>query len=284
MTAQIIDGKKIAAEIRASVKQETALLKEKGIVPGLAVVLVGDDPASKVYVGQKEKGCLEAGFASFLHRLPAAATQKELLSLIDQLNKDKAVHGILVQLPLPPQIDPDTVLAAIKPEKDVDGFHPVNMGRLVAGLPASEPCTPKGIMRLLKSTGIPLTGKNAVVIGRSNIVGKPVALMLLAESATVTICHSRTEDLASHVQRADILVAAVGRPRFVTDDMVKEGAVVIDVGINRLDEGLVGDVDYGPVSEKASWITPVPGGVGPMTIAMLLENTLEQAKNVNAPK
>jgi methylenetetrahydrofolate dehydrogenase (NADP+)/methenyltetrahydrofolate cyclohydrolase len=278
MTARILDGKKLSAEIRASIKEETALLREKGIVPGLAVVLVGDDPASKVYVGQKEKGCLEAGFASFLHRLPDSTTQEELLALIGRLNGDPSVHGILVQLPLPPQIDPDTVLAAIRPEKDVDGFHPVNIGRLVAGLPACEPCTPKGILRLLKSTGIPLAGKETVVIGRSNIVGKPVALMLLAESATVTVCHSRTRDLAEHVRRADVLVAAVGKPRFVTADMVKEGAVVVDVGINRLEEGLVGDVDYGPVSEKASWITPVPGGVGPMTIAMLLENTLEQAK------
>ena len=280
MTARILDGKKLSAEIRASVKEETAFLREKGIVPGLAVVLVGDDPASKVYVGQKEKGCLEAGFASFLHRLPASTTQEQLLDLIGRLNGDALVHGILVQLPLPPQIDPDTVLAAIRPEKDVDGFHPVNIGRLVAGLPACEPCTPKGILRLLKSTEIPLAGKEAVVIGRSNIVGKPVALMLLAESATVTVCHSRTRDLAEHVRRADILVAAIGKPRFVTADMVKEGAVVVDVGINRLEEGLVGDVDYGPVSEKASWITPVPGGVGPMTIAMLLENTLEQAKKV----
>lgn len=278
MTARILDGKKLSAEIRASIKEETALLREKGIVPGLAVVLVGDDPASRVYVGQKEKGCLEAGFASFLHRLPAATTQEELLGLIDRLNGDASVHGILVQLPLPPQIDPDTVLASIRPEKDVDGFHPVNIGRLVAGLPSCEPCTPKGILRLLKSTGIPLAGKEAVVIGRSNIVGKPVALMLLAESATVTVCHSRTKDLAEHLRRADILVAAVGKPRFVTADMVKDGAVVVDVGINRLEEGLVGDVDYGPVSEKASWVTPVPGGVGPMTIAMLLENTLEQAK------
>ncbi|HPF85364.1 MAG TPA: bifunctional methylenetetrahydrofolate dehydrogenase/methenyltetrahydrofolate cyclohydrolase FolD, partial [Aminivibrio sp.] len=260
MTARILDGKKLSAEIRASIKQETALLREKGIVPGLAVVLVGDDPASKVYVGQKEKGCLEAGFASFLHRLPASTTQEQLLDLIGRLNGDALVHGILVQLPLPPQIDPDTVLAAIRPEKDVDGFHPVNIGRLVAGLPACEPCTPKGILRLLKSTEIPLAGKEAVVIGRSNIVGKPVALMLLAESATVTVCHSRTRDLAEHVRRADILVAAIGKPRFVTADMVKEGAVVVDVGINRLEEGLVGDVDYGPVSEKASWITPVPGG------------------------
>ena len=277
MTARILDGKKLSAEIRASVKEETAFLREKGIVPGLAVVLVGDDPASKVYVGQKEKGCLEAGFASFLHRLPDSTTQEELLDLIGRLNGDASVHGILVQLPLPRQIDPDTVLAAIRPEKDVDGFHPVNVGRLVAGLPACEPCTPKGILRLLKSTGIPLAGKEAVVIGRSNIVGKPVALMLLAESATVTVCHSRTQDLAGHVRRADVLVAAIGKPRFVTADMVKEGAVVVDVGINRLEEGLVGDVDFGPVSEKAAWITPVPGGVGPMTIAMLLENTLEQA-------
>jgi methylenetetrahydrofolate dehydrogenase (NADP+)/methenyltetrahydrofolate cyclohydrolase len=278
MTARILDGKKLAAEIKADVKERTALLKQRGVTPGLAVVLVGEDPASKVYVGQKEKGCLEAGFASFLHRLPESTSQGELLALIERLNSDRTVHGILVQLPLPRQIDPDTVLAAIRPEKDVDGFHPVNMGRLVAGLPASEPCTPKGIMRLLKSTGLTLSGKEAVVIGRSNIVGKPVALMLLAESATVTICHSRTEDLAAHARRADILVAAVGKPRFVTGDMVKEGAIVVDVGINRLEEGLVGDVDYEPAAERASWITPVPGGVGPMTIAMLLENTLEQAE------
>ena len=282
MTAKILDGKKMSAEIRAAIKEKVVLLKEKGIGPGLAVILVGDNPASKVYVGQKEKGCLEAGFASFLHRLPETTSQEELLALIDKLNADKTVHGILVQLPLPRQIDPDTVLSAIRPEKDVDGFHPVNIGRLVAGLPASEPCTPKGILRLLKSTGIPLAGKEAVVIGRSNIVGKPVALMLLAESATVTICHSKTADLAEHARRADILVAAIGKPRFVTADMVKEGAVVIDVGINRLEEGLVGDVDYEPVAEKASWITPVPGGVGPMTIAMLLENTLEQAEKTGA--
>lgn len=278
MTAKILDGKKIAAEIRASVKGETRLLKERGIVPGLAVVLVGDNPASKVYVGQKEKGCLEAGFASFLHRLPGGTSQKDLLDLISKLNADPLVHGILVQLPLPDQIDEEKVIAAIKPEKDVDGFSPVNMGRLVAGMSAIEPCTPKGIMRLLEASGIELAGKEAVVIGRSNIVGKPVALMLLAKSATVTVCHSRTRDLDAHTKRADILVAAVGRPRFVTADMVKDGVVVIDVGINRLEEGLVGDVDFEGVSEKASWITPVPGGVGPMTIAMLLENTLEQAK------
>ncbi len=278
MTARILDGKKIAADIRASVKNETRLLKEQGIVPGLAVVLVGDNPASKVYVGQKEKGCLEAGFASFLHRLPGSTTEKDLLDLVKKLNGDPSVHGILVQLPLPEQIDEEKVITAIKPEKDVDGFSPVNLGRLMAGMAAIEPCTPKGIMRLLEESGIELKGKEAVVIGRSNIVGKPVALMLLAESATVTVCHSRTRNLAEHTKRADILVAAVGRPRFVTADMVKDGVVVIDVGINRLEDGLVGDVDFEGVSEKASWITPVPGGVGPMTIAMLLENTLGQAK------
>jgi methylenetetrahydrofolate dehydrogenase (NADP+)/methenyltetrahydrofolate cyclohydrolase len=279
MTAKILDGKKVASEVRAAVKEEVDSLKaSNGVVPGLAVVLVGDDPASKVYVGQKEKACREVGFASFLHRLPASTEEKELLALIRKLNDEVTVHGILVQLPLPPQIDPDTVLSAIRPEKDVDGFHPVNTGRLVAGLPCCEPCTPKGIMRLLENAGIPLKGKEAVVLGRSNIVGKPVAIMLLAKSATVTVCHSRTKDLADHVRRADVLVAAIGKPRFVTADMVKEGAVVVDVGINRLDEGLVGDVDFGPVSEKASWITPVPGGVGPMTIAMLLENTMEQAR------
>ena len=278
MTAKILDGKKLASEIKADVRERTERLKERGVTPGLAVVLVGEDPASKVYVGQKEKGCRDAGFASFLHRMPETTTQSELLALIERLNSDRTVHGILVQLPLPGHIDSDAVLSAIRPEKDVDGFHPVNIGRLVSGLPSCEPCTPKGIMRLLKSAEIPLSGKEAVIIGRSNIVGKPVAMMLLAESATVTICHSRTEELADHARRADILIAAVGKPRFVTGDMVKEGAVVVDVGINRLEEGLVGDVDYEAAAERASWITPVPGGVGPMTIAMLLENTLEQAE------
>ena len=278
MTAKILDGKKLASEIKADVRERTERLKERGVTPGLAVVLVGEDPASKVYVGQKEKGCRDAGFASFLHRLPETTTQGELLALIERLNSDRTVHGILVQLPLPRHIDSDAVLSAIRPGKDVDGFHPVNIGRLVSGLPSCEPCTPKGIMRLLKSAEIPLSGKEAVIIGRSNIVGKPVAMMLLAESATVTICHSRTEELADHARRADILIAAVGKPRFVTGDMVKEGAVVVDVGINRLEEGLVGDVDYEAAAERASWITPVPGGVGPMTIAMLLENTLEQAE------
>jgi len=272
--AAIIDGNEIARAVRADIKAQTSSLwEEAGVRPGLAVILVGEDPASQIYVRRKENACAEVGFLSREFKLPATTTEEELLGIVEGLNEDPAIHGILVQLPLPPQIDPDTVLAAIRPEKDVDGFHPVNIGRLVAGLPSCEPCTPKGILRLLKSTGIPLAGKEAVVIGRSNIVGKPVALMLLAESATVTVCHSRTKDLAEHLRRADILVAAVGKPRFVTADMVKEGAVVVDVGINRLEEGLVGDVDYGPVSEKASWVTPVPGGVGPMTIAMLMVNT-----------
>ncbi len=277
MSAQILDGKAISASIRERVRAEVERLKARGIVPGLAVVLVGENPASKVYVGQKEKACLSAGFASFLHRLPASTSQHELLELVDGLNRDPSVHGILVQLPLPPQIDPDTVISAIRPEKDVDGFHPINAGKLLAGLPCIEPCTPKGVMHLIAETGISLEGREAVVVGRSNIVGKPVSLMLLSKNATVTVCHSRTKNIAQHLRHADIIVAAVGRPRFVTADMVREGAVVIDVGINRLDEGLVGDVDYETVAEKASWITPVPGGVGPMTIAMLLQNTLDVA-------
>ena len=277
MSARILDGKVISASIRERVRAEVEQLKPRGVVPGLAVVLVGENPASKVYVGQKEKACLSAGFASFLHKLPASTSQEELLELVGDLNRDPAVHGILVQLPLPPQIDPDTVISAIRPEKDVDGFHPINAGKLLAGLPCIEPCTPKGVMRLIEETGITLEGKEAAVVGRSNIVGKPVSLMLLAKNATVTVCHSRTKDIADHLRRADVLVAAVGRPRFVTAEMVKEGAVVIDVGINRLEGGLVGDVDYDAVAEKASWITPVPGGVGPMTIAMLLQNTVDVA-------
>ena len=267
----------ISASIRERVRAEVEQLKPRGVVPGLAVVLVGENPASKVYVGQKEKACLSAGFASFLHKLPASTSQEELLELVGDLNRDPAVHGILVHLPLPPQIAPDTVISAIRPEKDVDGFHPINAGKLLAGLPCIEPCTPKGVMRLIEETGISLEGKEAAVVGRSNIVGKPVSLMLLAKNATVTVCHSRTKDIADHLRRADVLVAAVGRPRFVTAEMVKEGAVVIDVGINRLEGGLVGDVDYDAVAEKASWITPVPGGVGPMTIAMLLQNTVDVA-------
>jgi len=275
MTAQLLDGKKVASEIKAAVAKKAAELKARGVTPGLTVILVGENPASKVYVGQKEKACIEAGFNSVLLEMPGTATQEELVETIAGLNADPSVHGILVQLPLPRQIDPDAVIAAIDPAKDVDGFHPVNMGHLVTGLPCTEPCTPKGIMYLLESHGIELEGKKAVVLGRSNIVGKPIAHMLLAKNATVTICHSRTPDIGSYTREADIVIAAVGKPRFLTSEMVKEGCVIVDVGINRLEEGLVGDVDFEAVKEKAAWITPVPGGVGPMTIAMLLLNTME---------
>ncbi|MDD2205932.1 MAG: bifunctional methylenetetrahydrofolate dehydrogenase/methenyltetrahydrofolate cyclohydrolase FolD [Aminobacterium sp.] len=276
MKAQILDGKKVAADVRASIKKEVDSLKAEGKhIPGLAVVLVGENPASKVYVGQKEKKCKEVGFNSFLHKLPATTTEEELLKLIETLNNDKAVDGILVQLPLPPQIGTNKILKAIDPLKDVDGFHPVNMGNLVTGLPAVHPCTPKGIMYMLDAYNIDIEGKHAVVVGRSNIVGKPIAHLLLDRNATVTICHSRTRDLASIVRQADIVVAAVGKPHLITASMVKEGAVIVDVGMNRLEEGLVGDVDFEAVAEVASWITPVPGGVGPLTIAMLLQNTLE---------
>ena len=277
MSAKILDGKKISAEIRLSIKEEVKKLKERSISPTLAVVLIGDDPASKVYVGQKEKGCEEAGIISRKYALPSETTQDELLSLVKNLNDDNAVHGILVQFPLPKHLSETAVLAAIHPDKDVDGFHALNVGRLFSGLPCFESCTPKGVITLIERTGIPIEGKNAVVIGRSNIVGKPVAAMLLARNATVTITHSKTSNLPEVVRQADIVVAAIGKPRFVTADMIKEGALVIDVGINRLPEGLVGDVDYEAVSKKASWITPVPGGVGPMTIAMLLQNTLKAA-------
>ncbi|MDD2378528.1 MULTISPECIES: bifunctional methylenetetrahydrofolate dehydrogenase/methenyltetrahydrofolate cyclohydrolase FolD [Aminobacterium] len=276
MKAHILDGKKVAADVVASIKKEVEEIKAQGKhVPGLAVVLVGENPASKVYVGQKEKKCKEVDFNSFLHKLPASTTEEELLKLIDTLNNDRAIDGILVQLPLPEQINTDKVLMAIAPSKDVDGFHPVNMGNLVTGLPAVHPCTPKGIMYILDAYNIDIEGKHAVVVGRSNIVGKPIAHLLLDRNATVTICHSRTKDLAAIVRQADIVVAAVGRPRMITASMVKEGAVVIDVGINRLEDGLVGDVDFEGVAEVASWITPVPGGVGPLTIAMLLQNALE---------
>ncbi len=277
MTAQLLDGKKVASEIKAAVAKKAAELKARGVTPGLTVILVGENPASKVYVGQKEKACIEAGFNSVLLEMPGTATQEELVETIAGLNADPSVHGILVQLPLPRQIDPDAVIAAIDPAKDVDGFHPVNVGRLVAGLPGMVPCTPLGVVRLLEAYGLPLAGKHAVIVGRSNIVGKPMAHLLLARDCTVTICHSRTADLASFTRQADILVAAVGRPKTITADMVKPGAIVVDVGINRLETGLVGDVDFGPASAVAGWITPVPGGVGPLTIAMLLENTLSAA-------
>lgn len=280
--ATIIDGKAISQKIRSEVKAATEILiKEKGVTPGLAVVLVGDNPASKVYVGSKEKACVEMGFYSEKHVLPVTASQDELLKLIDKLNKDKNIHGILVQLPLPRQINEDLVLEAISPEKDVDGFHPYNVGRLAVGKPLFQPCTPYGMMKMLEYSSISVEGKHAVIIGRSNIVGKPIALMLLQKSATVTICHSKTKDLKAEVKRADIVVAAIGKPEFVTGDMLKEGAVVLDVGINRLESGkLVGDVDFASAEKVASAITPVPGGVGPMTIAMLMYNTLESAKRV----
>jgi methylenetetrahydrofolate dehydrogenase (NADP+)/methenyltetrahydrofolate cyclohydrolase len=280
VSAQIIDGKALAQTIREGIAEEVRLLeKDTGIKPGLAAVLVGDDPASAVYVKNKRIACEKAGLYPQEHLLPASTTQDALLKLIHQLNVDSRIHGILVQLPLPPGIDSQAILQAVSPEKDVDGFHPVNVGRLVAGDPVFIPCTPKGVIQMIDSTGQDIAGKRAVVIGRSNIVGKPVAMLLLHRHATVTICHSRTKDLPGVVREADILIAAIGKPLFVTPDMVKEGAIVIDVGINRLADGkLVGDVDIERVKERAGWITPVPGGVGPMTIAMLLQNTLESAK------
>lgn len=277
MSAQILDGKKVATDVRANITKEIEQLKTKGITPGLAVVLVGEDPASQVYVRNKEKACHAVGIDSFMHRLPADTKEETLLELIEKLNADTAVHGILVQLPLPRQIDPDAVLQTIDPAKDVDGFHPFNAGKLLAGLKSFVPCTPRGIMHLLAAYNISLAGKHAVVVGRSNIVGKPMAHLLLARDATVTVCHSKTAGLKDFTRSADILVVAVGRPRFITADMVKPGAVVVDVGINRLDEGIVGDVDFDQVKEVASYITPVPGGVGPLTIAMLLQNTMEAA-------
>lgn len=275
MPAQILDGKKVATDVRAQIAKEVE--QTEGITPGLAVVLVGDDQASQVYVRNKEKACNSVGINSFMHLLPASTRQEELLDLIKKLNADSKVHGILVQLPVPPQIDPDIILQAIDPTKDVDGFHPFNTGKLMAGLETFVPCTPRGIMHLLAAYNISLAGKHAVVVGRSNIVGKPMASLLMARDATVTVCHSKTSDLKEFTRSADILVVAVGRPRLITADMVKPGAVVVDVGINRLPEGLVGDVDFDTVKEVASYITPVPGGVGPLTIAMLLQNTLESA-------
>ena len=276
MTAQILDGKETASRVRENIATEVRELQKKGERPPcLAVVIVGENPASKVYVGQKEKACAAAGFRSLLHRLPEETTQKELLELVHGMNEDPAIDGILVQLPLPEHMDSSGIIRAIAPEKDVDGFSPENMGNLVTGLPCTEPCTPKGIIYLLEEYGISPEGKHAVILGRSNIVGKPVAHLLLARNATVTLCHSRTKDLARYTREADIIVAALGKPRFLSADMVREGAVVIDVGINRLEEGLVGDVDFENLLPKASWITPVPGGIGPMTITMLLLNTLE---------
>ena len=273
-----IEGKLLAARVKERVAAGVAQLKEKGIEPCLAVIMVGENPASQVYVKGKVKDCAECGIKSLEIHLPAETTQEELLQKLAELADDAGVHGLLVQLPLPAHIDEKTVIEAIPPQKDVDGFTAVNVGRMMIGEECFLPCTPAGCMEMIRSTGVSISGKNAVVIGRSNIVGKPAAMLLLRENATVTICHSRTEDLAEHTRRADILVAAVGKPRFVTADMVKEGAAVLDVGINRVDGKLCGDVDFEHVKEKAGWISPVPGGVGKMTIAMLMENTVSAAE------
>lgn len=292
MSAKIIDGKQVAVDIRAELKSEVAQLAEKGIVPGLGVILVGEDPASKSYVSAKERACGEIGIFSDDHRLSAETTQEELLALVERMNKDPKINGILVQLPLPKHIDESAVLLAIDPDKDVDGFHPMNVGKMVVGEKAFLPCTPHGVIQLLKRSGVDTCGKHVVVVGRSNIVGKPVANMLIQKqeggNATVTLCHTRTKDLGYHTRQADIIIAASGCPNTVTADMVKEGAVVIDVGVNRVEDPtrergyrLVGDVDFEAVKEKASLITPVPGGVGPMTITMLLYNTVESAKRAN---
>lgn len=279
MSAQRIEGKALAAAVKARAAEQVEQLKQQGIEPCLAVVLVGENPASQTYVAGKERDCAACGIRSVRYDLPAETSKQELLDLLAKLAADDSVHGMLVQLPLPSQIDEQAVIAAIPPEKDVDGFTPVNVGRMMIGQPCFLPCTPAGCIEMIRSTGISIAGKHAVVVGRSNIVGKPAAMLLLAENATVTICHSRTADLADQCRAADILVAAVGKPGFITGDMVKPGAVVIDVGINRGADGkLCGDVDYASAAEKAAFITPVPGGVGLMTRAMLMENTVQAAR------
>ncbi len=290
--AVLIDGKALALEVRADVARDAALLAAQGVTPGLTVVLVGDDPASAVYVGAKERACREAGMNGETIRLPAESSEAELLAVVDRLNADPSIHGILVQMPLPSQIDADTVIRRIRPDKDVDGFHPVNVGKLLIGeRDGFVPCTPAGIMVMLEKHNVPLRGAEVVVVGRSNIVGKPMAALLIQQGvdATVTVCHSRTRDLAEHTRRADVLIAAVGRARLITADMVKAGAVVIDVGMNRIADAsrasgtrLVGDVDFDSVRQVASLITPVPGGVGPMTIAMLLRSTVRAARQAAA--
>lgn len=275
MAAQIINGKEIAAQIRRELKERVERLAAQGRRPGLAVVLVGDNPASAVYVRQKKKACQEIGIYSEEHKLSGTISQAELLALVDKLNVDPKIHGILVQLPLPEGLNEEEVINRIDPRKDVDGFHPVNVGKLSIGLPTFVPCTPAGVLELVKRTGISIAGKKVVVLGRSNIVGKPAALLFLRENATVTICHSRTENVQAECAQADILVVAVGRPKLVKREWVKPGAVVIDVGINRVEGKIVGDVDFDEVKEVAGAITPVPGGVGPMTIAMLMKNTVD---------
>ncbi len=294
MAAQIIDGKQVAAEMRAELKAEVAKLKEQGIVPGLGVILVGEDPASQSYVRAKERACEELGIYSDDNRLPADTTQQDLIALVNQMNNDPKINGILVQLPLPKGLNESEVLLAIDPDKDVDGFHPTNVGKMVAGQKTFLPCTPHGVIQLLLRSGVTIEGAKVVIVGRSNIVGKPLANMLIQKNAkgnaTVTVCHTRTADLAWHTRQADIVIAAAGRPNTITADMVKDGVVVIDVGVNRVEDAtkkkgyrLVGDVDFEAVKEKASLITPVPGGVGPMTITMLLYNTVESAKRTGTP-
>ncbi len=284
MSARILDGKSLAASVRARVKDDVARLAQRGIRPGLAVILAGSDPASKVYVRNKARACEETGVRSQVFEYDETVSESALLERIAALNADPAVHGVLVQLPLPKGIDSARVLESVSPSKDVDGFHAQNLGALVAGAPRFLPCTPAGVMRLIEHAGVPVAGRRAVVIGRSAIVGKPVSLLLLQKDATVTICHSKSADLAATTREADILVAAVGRPKLVTASMVKPGACVIDVGINRLADGsLAGDVDFDAVKQVAGWITPVPGGVGPMTIAMLLENCLKAASSMPRP-
>jgi len=283
--AQIIDGKAVAAQVRAEVARSVKELRASGLVPGLTVVRVGDDPASAVYVRGKRKDSEEVGFRSIEHHLPATASQSEILALVARLNDDPSVHGILVQLPLPKGVDERVVLEAIDPHKDADGFHPYNVGALSIGIPGPRPCTPAGVMRLLREAGCELKGKRALVIGRSNIVGKPMALMLLEQHATVTLAHSRTVDLAGEVARADVVVAAIGKAELVKGAWIKPGAVVIDVGMNRLENNkLVGDVEYARAAERAAAITPVPGGVGPMTRAMLLVNTVDLARAAGAAR
>ncbi|QTF91014.1 bifunctional methylenetetrahydrofolate dehydrogenase/methenyltetrahydrofolate cyclohydrolase FolD [Halomonas sp. BM-2019] len=279
MTAQLIDGKSIAARVRQQVARQVQARRDAGArVPGLAVVLVGEDPASAVYVRNKHNACVEAGIESFRHQLPAETTQQQLESLVDQLNDDPAVDGILVQLPLPAHLDARPILERIRPDKDVDGFHPYNLGRLAQRLPLLRPCTPKGVMTLLEQTDLKVRGLDATVVGASNIVGRPMALELMLAGCTTTVCHRFTRNLESHVRRAELLVVAVGMPGLVRSEWIQEGAIVIDVGINRRDDGrLVGDLDFEAAAERAGWITPVPGGVGPMTVATLLENTLQAA-------
>lgn len=284
MTAQLIDGKAIAAQVRTQVAQQVKARQADGKrAPGLAVVVVGEDPASQVYVANKHRACEQAGIISFQHALPSDTMQAPLEQLIDELNEDPRVDGILLQLPLPAHLDPRPILERILPHKDVDGFHPYNLGRLAQRLPALRPCTPKGIMTLLQASNLPVRGLNATVVGASNIVGRPMALELMLAGCTTTVCHRFTRDLEAHVRRAELLVVAVGIPGLVKGEWVREGAIVIDVGINREEDGrLVGDVGFGPAAERAAWITPVPGGVGPMTVASLLENTLQAAERHDA--